>query len=96
VTRFAKSWASMRSRLLAFGTRLYGDPPAKGATRVQRLRYVRKVCLRGMWFYVPVLAFALAFDSTFLLIVIAAMALLGAVNALTIQVRIRHEERRAP
>jgi hypothetical protein len=85
-----------RSRRLASTTRLFGPPPTKDATQVERARYVRRICLRTIWLPIPVIALALAFGSTFLLVVSAGATLFNVVNVAVLELRIRRAERRVP
>lgn len=76
------------------GAKLYGPPPAKGASRLERLRFVRRICGRSLVFYAPVFAVLAVFSTT--TVVFAAFCvfiLLGGLNIVWLTLKIRRVER---
>jgi hypothetical protein len=74
--------------------KLFGAPPEKGASRVEALRYVRRLAARMMLLYVPVIAVAIAMSfPAWLLALLAVTALSGVANIVSLTSKIRREER---
>jgi hypothetical protein len=82
-----------RLRSLAF--KLYGELPAKGAPRVQTLRWIRGVQLRvlplGLVAFAMLLVWA---DETWILVTAGIGLLISLESAISLSVKIGREERR--
>jgi hypothetical protein len=94
----AKWWRLERRPAAAWESRpldwLTGTPPPKGASALERLRFVRRVSGRAMLFYVPILVVVLALGtSTWFSLLICALVLLSSANLLAITRKIRRAER---
>lgn len=73
--------------------KLYGPPPSEGASRLERLRYIRGIAVRSLLLYVPIFAVILPFGaSTWLILVIAVLFALGAANVLSLHLKVRRAE----
>jgi hypothetical protein len=82
-------------RLRALVWRFLGEPPPKGAPRVQLLRWIRGFYLRLLPFTLVVYALALIWLSqTWIFVLLAAYALIWLQSVISLTVRIRREERR--
>jgi hypothetical protein len=82
------------SGLQRLGAKLYGAPPAKGAPRVEVLRYVRRLAARMTLLYVPVIAVAIVLSfPTWLCALLGITALSGLANIASLTSKIRREER---
>jgi hypothetical protein len=82
-----------RLRSLAF--KFYGEPPPKGAPRVQMLRWIRGVQLRSL--LVALIAYAMLLvwaDKTWILVTAGLVLLLSLESSISLSVKIRREERR--
>jgi hypothetical protein len=76
------------------GAKLYGPPPAKGVSELERLRFVRRICVRSLVFYLPIFVVLAIFGArTILLIVLSACLVLGGINIASVTRRIRRAER---
>lgn len=86
-------------RLRRIAVTLYGEPPAKDAPRLDRLRYVRTINARMLAFCGPlflslaILAVAVGTSVTVPLIAFGVCVISGVVNIALGAVRIRREER---
>jgi hypothetical protein len=71
-----------------------GPVPPKGATTLERLRFVRRVTVRPMLFYFPIFAVILIVGtSDWVTVVICALFVFGGANALAVTLRVRRAER---
>jgi hypothetical protein len=74
--------------------KLFGAPPPKGASPLKQLRFVRRVSVRGMLVYVPILAVVAALGtSEWMTLAICALVLGSSANVLAITRKIRRAER---
>jgi hypothetical protein len=74
--------------------RLYGPAPERGATRLERLLYVRRVLTRSLPFYAPLLVAVVVFGTTgWALYAMGACVVLNVINFAWLEVRIRRESR---
>jgi hypothetical protein len=75
------------------GAKLYGPPPAKGASRLEQLRFVRRICVRSLVFYAPVFALLAVFGTTtVVLAVFCFLILLGGLNVVWLTRKIHRVE----
>ena len=82
-------------RLRALSFRLYGEPPSRDATRLERLRYVRRFYTRSIPLTLLLLATVALFDlSRSALIVVGAVVLVQLLGLVTLLLQIRDAERR--
>jgi hypothetical protein len=76
------------------GTKLYGPAPAEGASEIERLRFVRRICVRSLVFYLPIFVVLVVFGSRTVPLVFFCVCLaLGGFNIASVTVRIRRRER---
>jgi hypothetical protein len=74
--------------------RLFGPTPAKGASRLEQMQFVRRLTFRAMLLYVPLLAVVLGFGTPeWMTIAILVFVLLSAGNVLSITLKIRRAEK---
>ena len=71
----------------------YPTPPPKGASRLERLLFLRKNYMYSMALLLPVFAVGLALSVTFIIVVCVACWLVQALGAGTLELRIRAERR---
>jgi hypothetical protein len=89
---------SGRTRRLA--VKFYGEPPSKGASRLDKLRFVRRLNVRLVAFTASlvlglvVLNLGIGNSTTWPLILFVGSVAWGLVNIASLEVRIRREERR--
>jgi hypothetical protein len=84
----------MNNGFLRLGTMLYGAPPNRDASRVDRMRWVRRLAIRAMLFYLPVLVvIGLGTSVEWLWLVAAACVLASVANIASLTFKIRREER---
>ena len=83
------------SRLHAAASKVYGEPPPKGAPRSQRLRYVRRLYWRMLLFGLPAYTVLIIWaEPAWVLVPVGVAALIWLQGLLSISVRIRRERRR--
>jgi hypothetical protein len=82
-------------RLRSLVWRLFGEPPPKGAPRVQALRWIRGIHCRTLPLALVAYAMLLAWASqTWILITAAVGVLISLESLVSLSVKIRREERR--
>jgi hypothetical protein len=81
-------------RLRTLGVKLYGQPPAKGAPRSERLRYERRAWIGYLPFVVGAVVAAAVWGRTWTLVVFAAFGLFWIQAFASISLRARREQRR--
>jgi hypothetical protein len=82
-----------RARLISY--KLFGEPPPKGAARVEVLRWLRRFYLRMLPFVLVLWVFAIAWwPGVLLLAVLGVTTLIGLQGLASLNMRIRREERR--
>lgn len=76
------------------GAKLYGPPPPKGASRPERLRFVRRICVRSPVFYAPTIAVLAVLGTTaIVLAVLGVLILLSGLNIAWLTLKIHRVER---
>jgi hypothetical protein len=74
--------------------KLFGPPPPMGASRLEQMRFVRRLTFRAMLLYVPLLAVVLGLGTPeWTTIAILAFVLLSGGNVLSITLKIRRAEK---
>jgi 4-hydroxybenzoate polyprenyltransferase len=87
----------MNDSLLRLIAKLYGTPPSKGAPRVARFRWVRRICIASMALYVPIIAVvAIGGNDDWVWLVLAVCVLINLANIAVLTFRIRREDRASP
>jgi hypothetical protein len=82
-------------RLRALAWKLFGEPPPKGAPRVQVLRWIRGVQLRMLPIALVAYAMLLVWAAhTWILVTAGVGALISLESLMSLSVKIRREERR--
>jgi hypothetical protein len=84
------------TRVAAVSYRIFGEPPAKGASAEQRLRWIRRIYLRLLPMNFAAWALVIIYvSSTLVLVFVGISALIWVQGFVSITLRIRREQRRA-
>lgn len=71
----------------------YPARPPRGATRLERMRFLRKNYLYGLTSMLPILIVGLVLSSTFILVICAAAVVIQAASAGILELQMRSERR---
>jgi hypothetical protein len=88
-----KSRMTMKESLAKQGFRLFGPPPAKGASRGEALRYIRRINVRLLVFSVPVWVLLVLSGQTWAWIVAGVTAAMWLQSFISLSIRLQREQK---